>query len=201
MHESLQEWARQHGWTYLADGTTGGSGAWVNRLPGSYVGTVTERRVTQEATGIVDGREVVIADFSCTTVTKGSRGRTAETTNLAVAVITLSGHHADLRVHHRALGGFGAKISGMLGLNAANAYTSGNKDFDHHYLVEEIDVAYGDAARMLTPDVIAACLRDKLPGWQVQGDQLIIAWHDRPLKPATVDTLIEQSTALAALLD
>jgi hypothetical protein len=60
MRGSLQEWAEQQGgWAYLTDS----SDRWMNRLPGGHLGTVTEWRVTQEATGVVDGHEVVIADF------------------------------------------------------------------------------------------------------------------------------------------
>jgi hypothetical protein len=98
-------------------------------------------------------------------------------------------------LHSRGLGSLGLGIVQAMDPHPANL--SGDPEFDNRFRIE---TSGPDGAGLVTPQVIQATLDPRLPPWQMQGQELIIAWPG-PLKVAYLDKQLNEALALADLLD
>jgi hypothetical protein len=176
---SVPQWAARHGMTYTADG---GRPEWLHQLPEARPWSVGAL-----LTGLVDGREVRLAD--CWYPRDSPRG--ADRERRLAAVVELGRDLPDITVATRA-----AHSWWPWWRSNAVGFT-GDKVFDSWY---EVTTADPDAARTLLGDDLRYDLTEGLlPAWQVHGSTLLAYWS--PSATLSADTLDQRLAELLRLTD
>jgi hypothetical protein len=183
----LQAWAMSRGLAVRE----GGGGDWMKSLPHGR-----QADVTVQLYGTWQGRPVIVADYWY--VTSRSAGRTTRsrrTQHLAVVIAHLETAYPPVVLHSRGLGGLGLGIAQAMDPHPANL--TGDPEFDNRFRIEASEPGAGG---LVTAQVIEATLGARLPPWQLQGQDLVIAWPGS-LKAANLDQRLNHALTLADLLD
>ncbi|GLH99570.1 hypothetical protein Pa4123_48460 [Phytohabitans aurantiacus] len=169
---ALRDWAHRNEWRYVEAPRVD----WMSRLPGT-----SQRRVTLALTGVLDGREVTVADYSytrtSTSTTTGGDGRsqtsTSSTTHhLVVVVVTLPEPGPTLAVERR--GGLSKLGRAIFGDKPA---ALGDERFDSKFRLTGPDP--DTIRRYVGPSLAAEHIAGRVPPWSLYGRQLLTYYEAR----------------------
>ncbi|MCW6010565.1 hypothetical protein K1W54_39355 [Micromonospora sp. CPCC 205371] len=169
---ALQDWARRNGWRYVESPRV----EWMSRLPGT-----SQRRVTLALTGVLNGREVTVADYSYTRTStsttaggdSGSRTSTSSTTHhLVVVVVSLPEPGPTLAVERR--GGL-SKLGRAIFGDKPTAL--GDEQFDSKFRLTGPDP--DTIRRYVGPALAAEHIAGRVPPWSLYGTQLLTYYESR----------------------
>lgn len=190
---ALREWALRHGWRFdeapRAD--------WISRMPGT-----SRRRVTLALTGVLNGREVTVADYSytrtSTTTTGGANGQSSTSTSttthhFVVVVVTLPEPGPTIAVERR--GGL-SKLGRALFGDRATAL--GDEQFDSRFRLSGPDP--DTIRRYLGPALAAEHIADRVPPWSLSGRQLLTFYDGRLDDAERIPAFAEPLVRVAHLL-
>jgi hypothetical protein len=138
------------------------------------------------------GMTITVADCRYEVHSTDATGRLqASSVDLSVFVARLRGAWPDIDVQDR---GFGSRVLRALGKRPPVGI--GQREFDRRFRVEAPDPR---AARLLSPALVRAHLRDEVPLWSLRGGELLF-FEERRLRPEEIGPGLERLRWLAGAL-
>lgn len=190
---ALRDWAHRNGWRYVEAPRV----EWMSRLPGT-----SQRRVTLALTGVLDGREVTVADYSytrtSTSTTTGGDGQsqtsTSSTTHhLVVVVVTLPEPGPTLAVERR---GSPSKLGRAIFGDKPTAL--GDEQFDSRFRLTGPDP--DTIRRYVGPSLAVEHIAGRVPPWSLYGTQLLTYYEARLDDAERIPALAQPLVRVARLL-
>jgi hypothetical protein len=153
--DRMRQWADRNGWTFTLNPNVD----WGRRLPGG-----NPNGVSHTFTGMLNGRQVNVAEYS---VTDASDGTTTNTHHQVITVVRL----------HRPLPATDVEPRSRASRLAAKAFgagetATGNPDFDRAFRIRTTEPA--TLNQWFSPALITAHIAGRVPkSWSVQGTELL----------------------------
>ncbi|MEH1130656.1 hypothetical protein [Micromonospora sp. CPCC 206061] len=190
---ALRDWARRHGWRYVEEPRVD----WMSRMPGT-----SRRRVTLALTGVLNGREVTVADYSyirsSTSTTTGADGHSSTSTSstthhFVVVVVSLPEPGPTLAVERR--GGLSKLGRAILGDKPT---ALGDEQFDSKFRLTGPDP--DTIRRYVGPALVAEHIAGRVPPWSLYGSQLLTYYEGSIDDPERIPAFAEPLVRVAHLL-
>lgn len=169
---ALRDWAHRQGWSYVEAPRAD----WVSRMPGT-----ARRQVTLALTGVLNGHEVTVADYSytrtSTSTTSGGDGQTRTSTSstthhFVVVVVSLPEPGPTLAVERR--GGLSKLGRAVFGDKPT---ALGDEQFDSGFRLTGPDP--DTIRRYVGPALAAEHVAGRVPPWSLHGTQLLTYYEGR----------------------
>jgi hypothetical protein len=138
------------------------------------------------------GMAITVADCRYVVHSTDATGRLqTSSVDLSVFVAGLPGRWPDIDVQDR---GFGSRVLRALGKRPSVGI--GQREFDRRFRVEAPDPR---AARLISPALVRAHLKDHVPLWSLRGGELMF-YEERRLRPEEIEPGVDRLRWLAGAL-